>query len=33
MLIFGFRYFYLTCKKEFKGKIMSDYFTYIAKQR
>ncbi|XP_023636958.1 AAA-ATPase At1g43910 [Capsella rubella] len=24
------RYFHLTCKKEFKDKIMSDYFTYIA---
>ncbi|CAA7046984.1 unnamed protein product [Microthlaspi erraticum] len=25
------RYFHLTCKKEFRDKIMSDYFTYIAK--
>ncbi|XP_023636971.1 AAA-ATPase At1g43910 [Capsella rubella] len=25
------RYFHLTCKKEFREKIMSDYFTYIAK--
>ncbi|XP_010424616.1 PREDICTED: AAA-ATPase At1g43910-like [Camelina sativa] len=24
------RYFHLTCKKEFRDKIMSDYFTYIA---
>lgn len=26
-----FRYFHLTCKKEFRDKIMSEYFTYIAK--
>ncbi|CAE6137534.1 unnamed protein product [Arabidopsis arenosa] len=25
------RYFHLTCKNEFRDKIMSDYFTYIAK--
>ncbi|CAL9233094.1 unnamed protein product [Arabidopsis halleri] len=25
------RYFHLSCKKEFRDKIMSDYFTYIAK--
>ncbi|CAE6137518.1 unnamed protein product [Arabidopsis arenosa] len=25
------RYFHLTCKKEFRDKIMSDYFAYIAK--
>ncbi|CAH8385816.1 unnamed protein product [Eruca vesicaria subsp. sativa] len=25
------RYFHLTCKKEFRDKIMSEYFTYIAK--
>ncbi|KAL1216396.1 AAA-ATPase [Cardamine amara subsp. amara] len=25
------RYFHLTCKNEFKDKIMTDYFTYIAK--
>ncbi|VVB07856.1 unnamed protein product [Arabis nemorensis] len=25
------RYFHLTCKKEFREKIMSDYFIYIAK--
>ncbi|CAF1740254.1 unnamed protein product [Brassica oleracea var. botrytis] len=25
------KYFHLTCKKEFRDKIMSEYFTYIAK--
>ncbi|XP_010422424.1 PREDICTED: AAA-ATPase At1g43910-like isoform X1 [Camelina sativa] len=25
------RYFHLTCKKDFRDKIMSDYFSYIAK--
>ncbi|CAN8320631.1 unnamed protein product, partial [Cochlearia groenlandica] len=25
------RYFHLTCKKEFREKIMTDYFTYLAK--
>ncbi|CAL9233093.1 unnamed protein product [Arabidopsis halleri] len=25
------RYFHLTCKKEFRDKIMSDYFAYISK--